>query len=92
MNQLIKKKSEKMWLFKKQNKLKQKKGEAFTFSIYRFVDVKQLDLERNYAENEKEKNRDLLQSWLKKKKVKQQRSRKEDQSKRQAFVITHDCL
>lgn len=32
-----------------------KKGEAFTFSIYRFVDVKQLDLERNYAENEKEK-------------------------------------
>lgn len=38
-----------MWLFKK--KLKQR-GEAFTFSIYRFVDVKQLDLKRNYAENE----------------------------------------
>lgn len=72
MNQLIKKKKWKNVIIQKTKQVKtKKKGEAFTFSIYRFVDVKQLDLERNYAENEKEKkNRDLLQSWLNKKKGK----------------------
>lgn len=42
-------------IIQKTKQVKTKKGEAFTFSIYRFVDVKQLDLERSYAENEKEK-------------------------------------